>query len=307
MDIAIIFNQLITLFLLMGTGYVLFKTRLLDTEFDKSLTKLLINVTMPLLIISSVLKLTEKAAVTTVFFVLAAALALYIVLPAVGWLLAKILVVPKKQVGLYVYMTTFSNVGFMGFPLVAALLGDEAVFYTALFNIVFNLASFSYGILLVSSGGDGQAKPNPRMLLSPGILLSLLAVVIYFADLSIPASVTEAIDYIGGLTTPIAMLLIGASLASMNIKEMFCDWRMYPYIVLKQILLPLALYPLFRLVIRDALLLKVSLIMLCVPVANSAVLFSTEYHADEKLAARCVFLTTLCSIVTIPLVVMVFL
>lgn len=307
MDIAIILNQLITLFLLMGTGYVLFKIRLLDPEFDKCLTKLLINVTMPLLIISSVLKLNEKAAVTTVLFVLAAALVLYIVLPAIGWFLAKILAVPKKQFGLYVYMTTFSNVGFMGFPLVAALLGDEAVFYTALFNIVFNLASFSYGILLVSSGGDEQAKPNPRMLLSPGILLSLLAVVLYFADLSIPASVTEAIDYIGGLTTPIAMLLIGASLASMNIKEMFCDWRMYPYIVLKQILLPLALYPLFRLVIRDGLLLNVSLIMLCVPVANSAVLFSTEYHADEKLAARCVFLTTLCSIVTIPLVVMVFL
>lgn len=307
MDIAIVLRQLVTLFLLMGTGYFLFKIRLLDTEFDRRLTKLLINVTMPLLIISSVLKLDEKAPARTVLFVLAAALILYMILPAIGWLFAKILVVPREQFGLYVYMTTFSNVGFMGFPLIAALLGDEAVFYTALFNIIFNLSSFSYGILLIGYGGDNRVKPDLKLLLSPGILLSLLSVVLYFADISFPAPVTEAIDYVGGLTTPLAMLLIGASLASMNLKEMFRDFRMYPYIILKQIVLPLALYPAFRLFMQDELLLNVTLIMLCVPVANSAVLFSTEYHADEKLAARCVFLTTLCSIVTIPLVIMIFL
>lgn len=303
MDIQIILHQLITLFLLMGAGFLLFRFKLMNTEFNRSLTKLLINVTMPFLIIDSVLKLTQRAPVSTVLTVLAAAAALYLILPFFGFLIARLLFVPKTQRGLYTYMTTFSNVGFMGFPLISALLGAEAVFYTALFNMIFNLSSFSYGILLISSGNEKKEKPRLRMLLSPGILLSLLAIVLYFADLPFPAPVVDVVGYIGGLTTPLAMLLTGASIASMNLPEMLRDWRMYPFILLKQIALPLCLYPLFRLFIRDTLLLHLILIMLSLPVANSAVLFSIEYHADEKLATRGVFLTTLCSIATIPLVV----
>lgn len=310
MDIQIILHQLITLFLLMGTGFLLFRLGFLNAEFNRALTRLLINVTMPFLIIDSVLQLTQRAPVSTVFLVLAAAVVLYLILPLLGFLIARLLFVPKTQRGLYTYMTTFSNVGFMGFPLISALLGAEAVFYTALFNMIFNLSSFSYGILLISSGGSAQnsrreakEKPRLRMLLSPGILLSLLAIVLYFANLSFPAPVVDVVGYIGGLTTPLAMLLTGASIASMNLPEMLRDWRMYPFILLKQIALPLCLYPLFCLFIQDALLLNVSLIMLSLPVANSAVLFSIEYRADEKLATRGVFLTTLFSIATIPLVV----
>ena len=309
MDIQIILHQLITLFLLMGTGFLLFRLGFLNAEFNRTLTRLLINVTMPFLIIDSVLQLTQRAPVSTVFLVLADAVVLYLILPLFGYLIARLLFVPKTQRGLYTYMTTFSNVGFMGFPLISALLGAEAVFYTALFNMIFNLSSFSYGILLISSGGaqnsqsGAKEKPRLRMLLSPGILLSLLAIVLYFANLSFPAPVVDVVGYIGGLTTPLAMLLTGASIASMNLPEMLRDWRMYPFILLKQIALPLCLYPLFCLFIQDALLLNVSLIMLSLPVANSAVLFSIEYRADEKLATRGVFLTTFFSIATIPLVV----
>ena len=303
MDIQIILRQLVTLFLLMGVGFVLYRFKLMNAEFNRALAKLLVNVTMPFLIIDSVLNLTQRAPASTVFVVLAAAAVLYLILPLLGFLTARLLFVPEAQRGLYTYMTTFSNVGFMGFPLISALLGAEAVFYTALFNMIFNLSSFSYGILLISPDNGSKEKPQLRMLLSPGILLSLLAILLYFADLPFPAPVVDVVGYIGGLTTPLAMFLTGASIASMNLPEMLRDKRMYPFILLKQIVLPLCLYPVFRLFIRDTLLLHVSLIMLSLPVANSAVLFSIEYHADEKLAARGVFLTTLCSIATIPLVV----
>lgn len=310
MDIQIILHQLATLFLLMGAGFVLFRLKLLNAAFNRTLAKLLVHVAMPFLIIDSVFNLTGRAPVFTVFVVLAAAIMLYLILPLFGYLIARLLLVPKPQRGLYTYMTAFSNVGFMGFPLISALLGAEAVFYTALFNIIFNLSSFSYGILLICSDRGQQDDRNEkkensrlRMLLSPGILLSLLAILFYFADLPFPSPVADAVGYIGGLTTPLAMLLTGASIASANLPEMLRDKRMYPFILLKQVVLPLCLYPLFRLFIRDMLLLHVILIMLSLPVANSAVLFSIEYHADEKLAARGVFLTTLCSAATIPLVV----
>lgn len=303
MNIQIILNQLLTLFLLMGAGFVLFRLGWMPPDFNRALTRLLIHVTMPLLIIDSVLQLQQRAPLSTVLTVLGAAVSLYLILPLFGWLISRALFVPRVQRGLYIYMTTFSNVGFMGFPLISALLGPEAVFYTALFNMIFNLSSFSYGILLISSGNEAKEKPRLSMLLSPGILLSLLAIVLYFTALPVPAPAADVIGYLGGLTTPLAMLLTGASIASMKLRDMIRDFRMYPFILLKQIMLPLCLYPLFHLFIQNNLILNVSLIMLSLPVANSAVLFSIEYHADEKLAAKGVFLTTLCSIATIPLVV----
>lgn len=303
MNIQIILHQLLTLFLLMGFGFVLFRIGWMPPDFNRALTRLLIHVAMPLLIFDSVLKLEQRAPLSTVLLVLSAALSLYLILPLFGWVISRALYVPKAQRGLYIYMTTFSNVGFMGFPLISALLGPEAVFYTALFNLIFNLSSFSYGILLISSGNESKESPRLSMLLSPGILLSLLALIWYFAALPFPAPAADVIGYLGGLTTPLAMLLTGASIASLKLGDMVRDIRMYPFLLLKQIALPLCLYPLFRFFIRDELILNVSLIMLSLPVANSAVLFSIEYHADEALAARGVFLTTLCSIATIPIVV----
>ena len=304
MSISIVLNQLITLFILMALGFFLYRIHMMPKEFNKQLTKLLLNVTMPALIINSVLTVEEKASGKTVLFILLLAIVLYLILPVLGALIARLLFVPKKQFGLYVFMTVFSNVGFMGFPLINALLGNEAVFYTALFNIIFNLSAYSYGILLVNYGTEEPVKPNLRLLLSPGILLSLLAIVIYFVDIPFPASVTEAIGSVGSLTTPLAMLLIGASLGSMNLKEVFSDWRVYPYTLLKQFVLPLCMFPLLKMFIRDELLLGVALIMLSVPVSNTAVLFATEYQADEKLAARTVFITTLSSLISIPIVIM---
>lgn len=308
MNIQIILHQLLTLFLLMGAGFMLFRIGWMPPDFNRALTRLLIHVAMPLLIFDSVLKLEQRAPLSTVLLVLSAALSLYLILPLFGWLVSRALFVPKAQRGLYIYMTTFSNVGFMGFPLISALLSPEAVFYTALFNLIFNLSSFSYGILLIRSSqrdSSAEKKESPRLslLLSPGILLSLLAMIWYFAALPFPAPAADVVGYLGGLTTPLAMLLTGASIASMKFKDMVRDFRMYPFLLLKQIALPLCLYPLFRFFIRDELVLNVSLIMLSLPVANSAVLFSIEYRADEALAARGVFLTTLFSIATIPIVV----
>lgn len=112
---------------------------------------------------------------------------------------------------------------------------------------------------------------------------------------------------IGDITTPIAMLLIGSTLATIPVKEVFTEVRIYPYTILKQIVIPVIAYPILNAFIRDPLILGVSLIMLAMPVGNIAVLFATEYQKDVALAAKAVFMTTLLSIVTIPVIVALFL
>lgn len=302
MDISITINQLITLFLLMAIGFLAFKIGLMNKEFDRILTKLVVNLTMPFLIINSVISLEEKSGISTFIVILVSAISVYLILPIIGFLIAKLLRVPKNQLGPYIFMTTYSNIGFMGFPLINALYGAKGVFYDAIFNIIFNLSAYSFGIILMNMGREDGEKFKAKQILSPGILLSLVGIALYFVEIPFPSYVTGAISYIGGLTTPLAMLLIGATLASMNLREIFNDWRAYPFLILKQLAIPLALFPLVKLLISDVLLQNVIVIVLSVPIANTSVLFATQYHGDEKLAARNVFLTTLLSVVTIPLI-----
>lgn len=299
--------QMVQLFLVIGLGYFLFKVKILDVELNKRLTTLLLTVTTPALIISSVLSTTEYLPFTDILFVFLVGILVYIVLPILGWILVKIMRIPLPQQGLYIFMTVFSNIGFMGFPVMKAIFGNDAVFYTAIFNMLFNLLVFSVGTGIMGYGTGRKMNFNPKDLLSPGVIASLVALVIYMEKIQFPNVISSTITMIGDITTPIAMLIIGSTLANIPLKEVFSELRIYPYTFIKQVIIPVLAYPVLRLFIQDPLILGVTLIMISMPVANSAVLFATEYDGDVSLAAKAVFMTTLLSIVTIPLIVSLFL
>lgn len=307
MDIQVVLMQMIQLFLVIGLGYFLFKMKILDVELNKRLTTLLLTVTTPALIISSVLSTTEYLLFTDILFVFLVGIIVYIVLPILGFILVKIMRIPLPQQGLYIFMTVFSNIGFMGFPVMKAIFGNDAVFYTAIFNMLFNLLVFSVGTGIMGYGTGRKMKFNPKDLLSPGVIASLVALVIYMAKIQFPDVISSTVTMIGDITTPIAMLIIGSTLANIPLKEVFSELRIYPYTLIKQVIIPILAYPILRLFIQDPLILGVTLIMISMPVANSAVLFATEYDGDVSLAAKAVFMTTLLSIVTIPLIVALFL
>lgn len=307
MDIQVILMQMIQLFLVIGLGYFLFKVKILDVELNKRLTTLLLTVTTPALILSSVLSTTEYLPYTDILFVFLVGILVYIALPILGWILVKIMRIPLPQQGLYIFMTVFSNIGFMGFPVMKAIFGNDAVFYTAIFNMLFNLLVFSVGTGIMGYGTGRKMKFNPKDLLSPGVVASLVALVIYMGKIQFPDVISSTVTMIGDITTPIAMLIIGSTLANIPLKEVFSELRIYPYTVIKQVIIPVLAYPILRLFIQDPLILGVTLIMISMPVANSAVLFATEYDGDVSLAAKAVFMTTLLSIVTIPFIVALFL
>ncbi len=305
MDINIIITQMIVLFLIMALGYIIFKIKLVDENFTKKFSGLVIKVTMPAMVLSSVLDLTERQELFDVLMALAIAVALFfIIMPVVGLLLAKLFRVKRNSTGLYVFMATFSNVGFMGFPVISALAGDVGLFYAAIYNLVFNLAVFTLGVWLVNKdkGGEGACF-NIKLLLSPGVIISLLAIAVYFANIKPPTLICDTIRSVGSITSPSAMLIIGCTLAKMDIKTVFFDWRIYPWTVIKQLVIPILLWIPLSAIIKNEILLTVTFILFAMPVANNAVLFANTYDGDSALAARTVFLTTLFSLVTVPICV----
>lgn len=307
MDIQVILMQMIQLFLVIALGYFLFKVKIFDESLNKKLTTFLLSVTTPAMIVSSVLSTTVSQGLEDIIFVFIVGFAIYLIMPILGYVIVKIMKVPLPQQGLYIFMTVFSNIGFMGFPVMKAIFGNEAVFFTAIFNMIFNLFVFSAGVMIMNYGTGQNVKLDPKNLLSPGVIASLVALLIYFTKLTVPDIVSTTITMIGDITTPMAMLLIGSTLATIPLKEVFSELRIYPYTIIKQIVVPIIAYPILNLFISDPLILGVTLIMISMPVANSAVLFATEYEGDVSLAAKTVFMTTLLSVVTIPLIVALFL
>ena len=307
MDLQVIILQMIQLFLVIALGYGLLKIKILDVEFNKRLTSLLLSVTTPALIVSSVLSTTLEKDISKIAFVFIVGVIIFIVLPILGFIIVKIIKVPTHQQGLYIFMTMFSNIGFMGFPVMKSIFGNEAVFLTAIFNMLFNLLVFTVGIVFMNYHSTAKIKMNARQLLSPGVISSLIALLIYLTEIQVPDVIASTITMVGDITTPIAMMLIGSTLATIPLKEVFNEIRVYPFTILKQIIIPIIAYPVLSFFIQDPLILGVSLIMIAMPVGNIAVLFATEYQKDVALAAKTVFMTTLLSIITIPVIVALFL
>lgn len=301
MTFTLLLNQMIKFFLIMTLGYFLLKKNFTDIEFNKRLSRILLNITLPALILNSVLTQTERPAAVSVLSVFLTALLVYLFLPLAGVFVAHFFPADKKQKNLYAFMTAYSNIGFMGFPIIDALYGSTAVLYTAIFNIMFNLSCYTLGTAIMTRNSKTSTRINLKHLVNPGFLLSLASIVVYFINPSFPKALTDTVAAIGSITTPLSMLLIGSTLATNSVKEIFSDRLLYLYTVFRQIVLPLVSLGLIHLLIKDELIRNVTCVMMLMPVANSCVMFANEYSADEKLASKSVFLTTLLSILTIPL------
>ena len=306
MDVMVVINQMLQLFIIIGLGYFMQKKKILNDEINSKLNYIVISITTPAMIFSSVCTTTIDDK-NMVIYTLIVATAVYIALPIISFLLVKIMRIPMRQKGLYMFMTIFSNIGFMGFPIMKALFGNDAVFYTSLFNILFILAVFTLGVILINYGNNVRMKLDPKNLLSPGVVSSIIAVFIYFLEIPIPGVLANCFEMVGDMTTPLAMMIIGATLANIELKSLFTELRLYYFTVVKQVILPIVVFPIIAFFIRDPLIQGITLVNIAMPVGNSAVLFAKQYGGDVELAAKSIFITTLVSVFTIPLVISILL
>ena len=308
-DISVLVNQLIHLFLIICIGYLVYKVGIFNDAVNKHLNKLVLNVTLPLLMISSVLNMSNPPDTEILIPLFVISIGFFILMPVVAFIVVKIMLktlrIVKSRQGVYMFMLIFSNTAFMGMPILEAACGENgstAVFYAAVFNIFFNLGVFSYGVLIIGYGETSKATFKIKSLISPGIIGSILAIVFFLFKITLPDTLTATISSVGGLTSPIAMLLIGSSLASMKLSDVLGEWRVYVFSFLKQFILPIAFYPLFKLLISDDLLFNVIFIEFTMPIANLAFMIATEQNLDVKFVSKTIFISTAMSLITIPLV-----
>ena len=206
MAIAVTMCKLFAALLL---GYVLNKLGMLDDHTGKRLSAIIVNAVLPFLIISSVAGIESGGNEVLLLFL--AGVVCYLVFPLIGWALVRLMRVQEGLRGTYMCMAMFSNNAFMGYPVVAALFGSSAIFYTTIFHMLFNLMVFSLGMVLIRKDADvdGRLKEAPirpkerirlvRQILNNGVIASAAALVIYFCHIPLPEMVTETCSFIGNI------------------------------------------------------------------------------------------------------------
>ena len=299
MSIAEVFPKILVLFVIMAIGFIANKCRVLNVEANRMLSKLVISVTLPAYVLGSAMD-SPSASAQSMLLTLGLSFAHYIFLFLVAAFLPKLLRIPQGQAGTYRFMFCFANTGFIGFPVVSAILGQEAVFTATLFNLPFNLLCYTVGVGMVSGGADG-AKLSPRLFLTPTVLASLAAVVIALLPISWPGVVVSTCQTLGAVTTPAALLVIGSTIAGMPLKNLTGSPRLYVMAFFRLVFMPLLMWAVLRPVLSDPIILGVSVILAGMPVATNGTMICLSYGGDQDLMSQGTFLTTILSLVTIPL------
>lgn len=301
----LLLQQMIVLFLLMGIGFLCYKLGMITDEVSKKLSAIVVNIANPALVLTGCMgegKIHGKELILVMVIVVL----VYGALVALAMVIPLLLRVPPKSRGTYQAMTIFSNIGFMGFPVVAALYGNGALLYAALFTIPYNILIYTFGVSAMSvQKGSWRDSFSPGRVLNVGVIACVVTVVVYLSGIRVPAFVSLTVEHLSNLTAPLSMMVIGASLAAINIKKLFTDSRLMIFSALKLLALPVAGMLLIRRFVDNETICGVCMVMLATPVGSMTAMLAQQYDGDYEMASRGVALTTILSVATMPIVSMI--
>ena len=301
MDIVHIITQMLMIFGIVLVGLFAAKRNLWAGELDRKLSVFIMNISMPALSLASVMGKDLAFENSELIALAVVAVVNYVVLIGLAYLIPHLFKVNKARLGICRFMLAFGNVSFIGYPVCDAVFGSKAVFCASVLNIPFNLLVFTIGVSFIN-GGKAKSAFSPKLILSPCVIASLIAVVIAVARIQMPTPVGQWFHLLGDLTTPCALLIIGSSLSHIPVRDMFGNRFVYSMTVLRLIILPLAVGGVLALMGVNPFVSDVAVVLSAMPVATNGIMLCLQYGKDERVMTQGLFFTTLMSVVTIPLV-----
>lgn len=295
----LLLQQMIIFFLIMLIGYICRKIGVFGETTGKMVSGIVINIGMPALIIASGMNPETLENKGKLLFTLGVALIFFAIMFVIAELLPRLLRADREDYGAYQVMTIFSNIAFMGYPLLDAMYGSEAVIHAAIFNLLYSVLNYTYGIRKMQTGGQRE-KFSWKQLLNVGVISCLIAVILYVTEIPVPMIFEDTATRIGAITGPLSMLVIGDSLAQIRLKDLFTDVRLLIFSAVKLLLMPALLLWGLGLFVTDPMFRGVCLVMTATPVGSMTVMLAQQYDGDYRLTSKGVALTTVLSVATMP-------
>lgn len=295
---------MVVLFIIVVLGYVLCKLGYMGDKFDQKLSAIVIDVTCPALILSSVMgdALPDR---TLILPLLGVGFLTYFILLVFGFFVPRLITKNHDDQGMIGFALMFANVGFIGYPIVSSIFGPKAIFYAALLNMPNTFFIFTAGVMLVK-GEYSIRQLNPKLLFSPAMIAAFAAALIVALNLHTPDLIARPITMVGNITVPAALMVIGSSMARLPLKQIIGSWKVYVSSAVRLIVVPVSLYFLFRVCgVSDAIN-DINTVVIAMPVASFGTMFCMKYGRNPALMTEITFITTVASILTIPLITMLF-
>ncbi len=309
MNVQIILAQMLMLFAMMLTGYFVWKKEWFDEAAYQKLSKIVVNILNPLLVIYGVMGKDSEGNASLILQNLGFVLFFYIFLILISAVLVWLLRPEKAERRIYRLMTIFPNVGFMGIPVITSIFGMESMIYIVFYMLGYNLLLYTYGLILARKAAEDAGNLSEDMggstwkrMINPGVIASVAAVIIFMFRIPMPAPVITFCDYMGNATIPLSMLLIGMSIAKADLRKIFSNTKVYLFTALKMVIIPVGMTLLFKPLQIDSVVFGTFALQLAMPVGSIITLIAKESGADETTCTNGIVVTTLVSILTIPLV-----
>ena len=295
---------MVVLFIIVILGYVACKLGYMGDKFDKKLSSIVVDITCPLLVLSSVMgdELPDR---TLILPLLGVGFLTYILLLVFGFWVPRLITKNHDDQGMIGFALMFANVGFIGYPIVSSIFGPHAVFYAALLNMPNTFFIFTAGVMLIK--GEYSLKQfNPKVLVSPAMLGAFLAAIIVALGIHTPDIIARPVTMVGNITVPAALMIIGSSMAKLPIREIIGSQKVYITALLRLTIVPLSIYFLFKACGVSDLVNNINTVVIAMPVASFGTMFCLKYGRNPSLITETTFITTLGSIITIPLITLLF-
>jgi len=296
---------MLTLFAIVVAGYVAGKLGYLGGDFDRQLSRLVINITCPALILSSAMTgdLPDRRFILPLLLI---SLVTYAVLTGIAFVLPRYLTGNKADEGAIGFALLFGNVGFMGYPVVASIFGHEAVFYAAVLNVVNTFAVFTIGTILITGRNDVDgARFQKKVLYSTPMIAAYMTILIVALGLDeIPGFISQPLTMIGNITVPAALLIIGSSMSQLSPRTMLGNGTVYVTSLFRLVILPVGIYYLCRMLGFSDFVVNINTIVIAMPVATYGTILCLKYGKDTTTMTEVTFITTLLSMLTIPALTM---
>lgn len=300
MELSAIINSVFSLLIMILVGVYANKKNIISSSMNKGLTDILIQIALPFMIVSSFIFTYDEAIKTNIMKAFFYSLTAYIIMTTISYIL--LIPIKNHKKTILHFANVFTNTGYVGFPILNSIYGPEGVIYGSIFNMFFVIFVWTYGLMLFkgSFSKQGLKEETKKVLLNPSIIAVILGILIMIYNIQLPNALLTSMKSIGNMTGPLSMFIIGVILSNVKIKNYLKDWTMYYGIATKLIIIPIIIYIIFMLAVDSSKVVNTVIIMTAMPASAMTSIFAESYEMEKDFAAMLVSLTTLLSLITVP-------
>jgi len=301
-------NKVIALFLLIIIGYLAKKFKAVDGSIKGHISRLVLNITLPLYIFTAMQFEFSTEVLKEAGLLVVISFSFYFVVTLLSYGYTSLFKMTGKKRDVYQYVLIFSNVGYMGYPIMYEIAGDKGMFYAAIYNLSFNVLTWTLGVFLMSRHKEDRNLPLKARLahvINPSLVAVVLGFTCFVTGFRLPDLLIDTFKSVGQVTTPLSMMFIGIILAELHIKDILGDWSMYLVTLMRLIIIPLSTYGVLWILGIRGLVLTIPVVLAAMPAAANTAIVAERYDNDYQLASKMIFITTLTVILTIPIILRV--